>query len=165
MGLNFGGSMLSRGFEFGDDGKALIMTSQSMKLMESAVYTESVETNAGGSPVNMYDDTTDTEYLLSASSGEAGNNWAKWDLGSKKTYKTIYVTARITNSGGGTQSLALEGSNDDSSWTTISSFSGTGNPINLLGSIVSYRYLRLLFTRDDAGGVRVCGIFIMKAVE
>ncbi len=92
-----------------------------------------------GNPLNMYDDSTVTNFALTQNSaGVSTTGWVKWNLGRKVNFKNIYAYASV--SGTGAKTIYLEGSNNDSDWTTIGSRASTGL---ILGTNIAYKFIRV----------------------
>ena len=136
-----------------DDDGALVVGLPFM--MENGVYSEQTLSPEGAID-NMHDGNSATYYRYMSSTGAAC--WVKWDFKRQINFKNIKVYYNIQiGGGGGGINISLQGSNNDSSWTTIDSATtptSTSKTGNLLGTSVKYRYIRVYSSGTNAGGTQ-----------
>lgn len=128
--------------------------------------TVSVSSQSANVGTNSVDDSTGTVWL----SNNASPSWWKYDLGasvSKKARK-LRIFPYVDGSGGSVRAFTLSGSNDDSSYTTIT----TGEVANssdwsefTFSNTVSYRYYKVDITTDWRGGDNFQGFAEIELME
>ena len=115
-------------------------------------------------PNNMTSNTAPSPYVVSNSSGASSawetfdgaityegtplGGWSKIDLGAAATVGSYAIVAGVNTSGYAWKTWTFQGSNNDSSWTTLdtrtnfTAWNTTGTPTNFTCSAGSYRYYR-----------------------
>ncbi len=150
--------LFARNPQYDDDGNLVV---NQVTLIESGEFSyDGITLDDKNSLTNMYDNNPNTMFQLKHQ-GEGSTGWIKWDFKHKQNFFNIYVWYWLSPRGDPAE-IKLEGSNDNSNWTTIDSFSsstGDSDGIygNLLATNVTYRYIRLYFdiTNTTLGQVNI----------
>lgn len=134
-------------------------TPDQLGLDTKVVGTMSASTEAAGwTAAKLIDGAIGNTSADSWSANAAVPAWVKSDLGTAKTVTTYRVIARTSTGATSCPSAwTLEGSNDNSAWTTLDTQSGltwsSGQErVFTAASPGSYRYYRLSITAAQAGG-------------
>lgn len=139
----------TKGSQYDDDGNLLV---NPVTAIEQSSFTHSVGTNASGAISSIYDNSTSTSYSICIDEGMGSHYYLKWDMKQKQTFKSIYVYGSALSSNSTNVTVALQGSDNGSSWTTIDSFT-TSNTVaqyfNLVGTDQRYKQFRLYTTHED----------------
>ena len=126
------------------------------------------------SPINMTSNTVPAPYVASSSSGATTvyklfdgttsyevtplNGWTKIDLGGTAFVGSYSITPGVNSTTYSWKSWTFQGSNDDSTWTTLdtrtnfTSWPATGTPEVFTCTAGIYRYLRWAPTADGGAG-------------
>lgn len=132
---------------------------------EDGEFSQSVGTTAGSQQA-MYDGNDTTYYQLSIEEGHPSTEYnCVWDFKRKIKFKNIYAYVSTSNRGGGTSTMTLYGSNNGSDWTQIAQATTKSvleDKRNLLGTNVSYRYIKVAFNGNQ--GSRQDMIYSIKGI-
>ena len=126
------------------------------------------------SPINMTSNTVPAPYVASSSSGATTtyelfdgttsyevtplSGWTKIDLGGTALVGSYSITPGVSSTTYTWKSWSFQGSNDDSTWTTldtrtnITSWPATGTPKVFTSTAGAYRYFRWAPTADGGSG-------------
>lgn len=147
--------------KYDDEGNLMV---NQVTLMESGTFTYLLGTESTGSVQAIYDANDTTSFSLYKATDPAVE-WLKWDFGKKTKFKNIYVyyVAKVS---GGTGTVKLQGSNDNTAWTDITSSNITSLTEvyeNSVATSPNYRYIRFIATPASSNWI-ICGVFSVKAV-
>ena len=142
MGLSFGGNVFGRNTLY-DNG--FVNAALTNDVLSSSTLTIQQQGGAAGAITAIYDSDPTTSYTFV--SCDTGTVFAKWDMGEQKTFKNIYGVFIVNKSdcGGGTQTTKILGSNNNTDWTELASFThttATATKSLLVTSPASYRYIK-----------------------
>ena len=144
-----GDNFLGGGNLYDDDGALITGLPFQFK---NGVFSET-NSSKGGQLINIYDGNSTTSYVLNQNVISTTSTMV-WDFKRKIPFKNIYLYLN-----GSYVTFWLEGSNDNSSWTTLDTWvnAGAAASKNLLATSVNYRYVRIRsLTINNAG----CGAVI-----
>lgn len=153
MGLEFG-KISSANSQYDDNGNLL---TNMITAIESGSLTKDIDGTENLVNVYDYDPTT----YLTLANGASKTKYLKWDFHQKNKFKNVYVGYTITGSEAQTTWIYLQGSQNNTDWTTIDSASTVGTLSgNLLATDVNYRYIRVYGTTaaTAAGDIKVYNV-------
>lgn len=134
-GTNIGGWLLQEGW-MSPNGEAA--------LSRSGWTASASSTEAGGSAANAVDASLTTRW--SSGAAQASGQWFKVDMGSTRAFDEIAINAN-TSTGDYPGTFNVEVSNDNSTWTSIKSATGsTQNVIVHVPDQLTIRYVRVMLT-------------------
>lgn len=155
--------MFKRNNLYSDDGS--LLTQGKSGIMAAGAFSQTTNGTTSGTPINMYDGNSTTLYTFCYTDGGAGSAWLKWTFDGKQKFKNVYVYLQ-THDRTFTMTVKLQGSNDDSTWTELDTFTSTGaNAVKydtLLATNTQYKYIRVLATAT--GGGADCSIYVIQGV-
>jgi len=110
-------------------------------------------TDGGSSPANAFDGNTGTYWVYNGDLGQ----WVKYDLGAGVTKTARRIGVYTASNVNDVRSLKVEGSNNDSDWTTIYTSGtisqSTGWQYLEFANSTAYRYYRITFQNGWGGTV------------
>lgn len=128
--------------------------------------TASASNTANGAAANAFDNNQGTRWGVN--NYTPGGPWVKYDLGSGVSKKAVRLGIYTTASTWDPREFRLQGSNNDSTWTTLVD-SGvtftTGWQYFNFSNATSYRYYRVIIDLNWAGSGSDAGIWEIELFE